>query len=96
MLYIAEVDVIRHLQGKGIGRFLMVSAIGIARGRGLSAVTLTTDRHVVFNYRFYSTLGFIEPDATAMPDSLREMLDDEVANGMDAGRRAGMVLGLSG
>jgi len=95
MLYIAEIDVLRRLHGKGIGRSLMLAAIDSARRRGLSAVTLTTDRHVVFNYRFYRTLGFVEPDATAMPDSLRAILCDEVANGMDAERRAGMVLRLS-
>ncbi len=94
MLYIAEVDVIRSLHGRGIGRSLMLAAIGIARERGLSAVTLTTDRHVVFNYRFYRSLGFAEPDRGQVPDSLREILDGEVANGMDAGRRVGMVLRL--
>ena len=92
MLYIAEVDVIRHLQGKGIGRSLMLAAIGIARARGLPAAMLTTDRHVVFNYRFYRSMGFEEP--ADMPAGLRTILEGEIADGMDAGRRVGMVLEL--
>ncbi|MGV2104320.1 GNAT family N-acetyltransferase [Rhizobium sp. 21-4511-3d] len=92
MLYIAEVDVIRHLHGNGIGRSLMLAAIDIARARGLSAAMLTTDRFVVFNYRFYRSMGFEEP--TDMPAGLRTILEGEIANGMDAARRAGMVRGL--
>ncbi|MGO4355937.1 GNAT family N-acetyltransferase [Rhizobium sp. RAF36] len=92
MLYIAEVDVLRRLQGKGIGRLLMQAAIDAARSRGLSAVALTTDRFVVFNYPFYRSLGFVEPEAKHMPAALRAVLDAEIANGMGAERRAGMVL----
>jgi GNAT superfamily N-acetyltransferase len=92
MLYIAEIDVVRRLQGKGIGRLLMKAAINAARDRGLSAMALTTDRFVVFNYPFYRSLGFEEPEAEHMPAGLRAVLDGEVANGMDAERRAGMVL----
>ncbi|MDR7144104.1 GNAT family N-acetyltransferase [Rhizobium sp. BE258] len=96
MLYIAEVDVIRRLQGKGIGRSLMQAAIDAARSRGLSAVALTTDRFVVFNYPFYRSLGFVEPETKDMLAYLRAILDAEVANGMDPERRAGMVLRLPG
>lgn len=96
MLYIAEIDVLRRLQGKGIGRLLMHAAIDAARSRGLSAVVLTTDRFVVFNYPFYRSLGFEEPEAENMPAGLRAILDAEVENGMDPERRAGMVLRLPG
>ncbi|MFP3546230.1 GNAT family N-acetyltransferase [Rhizobium sp. SIMBA_035] len=96
MLYIAEVDVLRRLQGRGIGRLLIQAAIDAARSRGLSAVALTTDRFVVFNYPFYRSLGFVEPEAGHMPAGLRAILDAEVANGMDPERRAGMVLRLPG
>jgi len=96
MLHIAEIDVLRVLQGKGIGRLLMQAAIDAARDRGLSAVALTTDRFVVFNYPFYRSLGFEEPEAEHMPAGLRAILDAEVANGMGADRRAGMVLRLPG
>ncbi len=96
MLYIAEIDVIRRLHGKGIGRSLMQAAIDAARSRGLSAVVLTTDRFVVFNYPFYRSLGFEESEAENMPAGLRAILDAEVANGMDPERRAGMVLRVPG
>lgn len=92
MLYIAEIDVIRRLHGRGTGRLLMQAAIDAARDRGLSAVALTTDRFVVFNYPFYRSLGFEEPELEHMPVGLRAILDAEVANGMGVERRTGMVL----
>jgi len=92
MLYIAEVDVLRRLHGRGIGRSLLLAAIDIAQQRGLSAAMLTTDRFVVFNYGFYRSMGFEEP--AEMPASLRMILEGEIANGMDAGRRVAMVLEL--
>lgn len=90
-LYIAEIDVLRRCQRRGIGRGLIGTALVAARRRGLSAAMLTTDRFVPFNYPFYASLGFQEPGREAMPTALKAILGEEIANGMGADRRAGMV-----
>ncbi|TCL74534.1 acetyltransferase (GNAT) family protein [Rhizobium sp. BK251] len=91
-LYIAEIDVLRRYQRRGIGRGLIGTALDAARRRGFSAAMLTTDRFVPFNYPFYASLGFHEPGPKAAPAALKAILDKEIASGMGADRRAGMVL----
>jgi hypothetical protein len=55
---------------------------------------LTTDRYVPFNAPFYASFGFLRPKAQAVPQFLREKLDQEIEVGMDPERRVAMVLAL--
>lgn len=93
-LYVIEFDVSRHWQRKGVGRRLMSHAAEMARTRHLSAMTLTTDRHVPFNAPFYQSIGFQTVGGQDMPPFLRAKIDDEVSNGMDPERRVAMLLRL--
>ncbi|MGV2075172.1 MULTISPECIES: GNAT family N-acetyltransferase [unclassified Rhizobium] len=93
-LYVIELDVSRDWQRKGVGRRLISHAVEMARTRHLSAMTLTTDRHVPFNAPFYQSIGFRAVDGEAMPPFLRAKIDDEVSNGMDPERRVAMMLRL--
>jgi GNAT superfamily N-acetyltransferase len=90
-LYVTELDVSRDWQRKGVGRRLMSHAVEMARKTRLSALTLTTDRHVPFNAPFYQSIGFQTVDGEDMPPFLRAKIDDEVSNGMDPERRVAMV-----
>jgi ribosomal protein S18 acetylase RimI-like enzyme len=91
-LYVAEIDVARDWQRRGIGRRLMATAITDARQRKLPGVTLTTDRFVAFNAPFYATIGFTEIGEQDAAPELRATLEQEIANGMQAGRRVAMML----
>jgi GNAT superfamily N-acetyltransferase len=93
-LYVIELDVSRDWQRKGVGRQLMSHAVDMARTRRLSALTLTTDRHVSFNAPFYQSMGFQTVDGQDMPPFLRAKIDDEISNGMDPQRRVAMLLKL--
>jgi GNAT superfamily N-acetyltransferase len=93
-LYVIELDVSRDWQRKGVGRRLMAHAVEMARTRRLSALTLTTDRHVPFNAPFYQSMGFQTVDGEVMPPFLWAKIDDEISNGMDPERRVAMMLKL--
>ncbi len=93
-LYIAEVDVERAAQGKGIGRALMLALLEQGRERGLRFALLTTDRYAPFNAPFYAKLGFRILEKAETPAFLLERLEKQVESGLDAGRRVAMRLGL--
>src|SRR5678815_5441275 len=61
-LHIDELAVVRDSQQRGIGRQLLDAAVAYARVKGLSALTLTTFRHVAWNAPFYARYGFVELD----------------------------------
>jgi ribosomal protein S18 acetylase RimI-like enzyme len=46
-------------RGKGIGRFLVVACIDLARARGRRVVTLETDAVMVVAQQLYLSLGFV-------------------------------------
>ncbi|KAA1177981.1 GNAT family N-acetyltransferase [Rhizobium tropici] len=91
-VYIAEIDVIRHWQKKGVGRRLIEAAIAAARAQGAAGVTLTTDREVVFNAPFYASIGFRILDDEERPVVLTQILENEIAHGADPARRVAMAL----
>lgn len=93
-LHICELDVARAWQRRGIGRSLTRVLIEEARKQGFRAVTLTTDRIVPFNARFYETLGFRILEADELTALLREILAAEAARGLDPARRCAMRLSL--
>ncbi|NTJ41748.1 GNAT family N-acetyltransferase [Agrobacterium larrymoorei] len=93
-LYIAEVDVERASQGRGVGRCLMQSVLNKGRDRGLTSAVLTTDRYARFNAPFYRQLGFEIIDEGETPAFLRERLDKQIESGLDPQRRVAMLARL--
>jgi GNAT superfamily N-acetyltransferase len=91
-IYVTEIDVAQRRQRKGVGRRLMRAIIEVAQKRGLSGVTLTTDRHVPFNAPFYASLGFRVLDEHEMSAGLLEILKFEISHAADPKRRVAMAL----
>ncbi|TWB55260.1 putative N-acetyltransferase YhbS [Rhizobium sp. ERR 922] len=91
-VYIAEIDVVRRWQKRGVGRRLMEAAIAAARAQGATGVTLTTDRHVAFNAPFYASLGFQILDDGERSAALTQILENEFDHGADPARRVAMAL----
>lgn len=91
-VHVAEIDVVRDWQKKGVGRRLMQAIIEAARTRSASGVTLTTDRHVSFNAPFYASLGFRILDENERSAELSRILEREVGHGADPARRVAMAL----
>ncbi|NTF41383.1 MULTISPECIES: GNAT family N-acetyltransferase [Rhizobium] len=91
-VHIAELDVVRRWQKRGVGRRLMEAAIAAARTQSAVGVTLTTDRHAAFNAPFYASVGFRILDDEERPAVLTQILENEFAHGADPARRVAMVL----
>ncbi|BBJ66003.1 N-acetyltransferase GCN5 [Enterobacter sp. 18A13] len=91
-LFIVELSVDLHSQGKGIGRQLIACVAEHARNRGLTALTLTTFRDVPWNAPFYARLGF-EKMTTLTPE-LRRKREEETAHGFAYETRCAMRLPL--
>ncbi|ASW05955.1 GNAT family N-acetyltransferase [Rhizobium sp. 11515TR] len=91
-VHIAELDVVRRWQKRGVGRRLMETAIEAARLQGAEGVTLTTDRQVAFNAPFYTSVGFQILDDGERSAALTQILENELAHGADPARRVAMAL----
>ena len=91
-VHIAEINVVRRWQKKGVGRRLMEAVIAATKMQGAAGVTLTTGRHAAFNAPFYASLGFRILDDEERPAGLTQILEDEVAHGADPARRVAMAL----
>ncbi|MGY5780594.1 GNAT family N-acetyltransferase [Rhizobium sp. LEGMi135b] len=91
-VHIAEIDVVRRWQRRGVGRRLIDAAITEARAQGAAGVTLTTDRQVAFNAPFYASLGFCILNDEERPAVLTQILENELAHGADPARRVAMAL----
>lgn len=94
-LHIEELSVRYELQGKGIGRGLMNTAIQHAHDHALRSVTLTTFREVPWNGPFYRSLGFQIIPAGELEPRLKDILDDEIQRGFPAEERCAMRLWIS-
>ncbi len=93
-LHIWELAVTLALQGRGIGRALLMQSFEDARGRGIDAVTLTTFRDLPWNEVFYRRLGFRTLASEELDEALAEILRLEIANGLPAHRRCAMRFSL--
>lgn len=91
-LHIAEMDVHPNWQRRGIGKQLMQAILRNGKQRCLKGATLTTDKMVAFNARFYATLGFEIVEGEARPPHLAAISEDEIAKGFDPARRVAMKL----
>lgn len=89
-LHVAEIDVARQWQRRGIGRALMQALLAEASLRGARSATLTTDRFVPFNAPFYTSLGFRIIEEHALTARLRSILATEHDSGFDPSRRVAM------
>lgn len=93
-LHVWELAVHFDRQNKGIGRALVMQAIGYARSAGLSSVTLTTFITVPWNAPFYSSVGFGIVRPENLSPRLVSILNEEQENGLPPDLRCAMVLEL--
>jgi len=93
-LYIREVAVALDHQGKGYGRALIEEAKAHARAEGWAALTLTTDRLIVWNRPLYEHLGFRVLDDAEMTLELFGRLDHERRLFPPSAQRCAMRLAL--
>ncbi|MBI2424242.1 MAG: GNAT family N-acetyltransferase [Candidatus Hydrogenedentes bacterium] len=90
--HLGEVDVLPEHGRQGLGARLVQAVIQWAREAGLSAVTLTTFRHLPWNAPFYARLGFLEVSPDELEDHLRAILERETDSGLDPAKRVAMAL----
>ncbi|KAF7131145.1 hypothetical protein CNMCM5793_004195 [Aspergillus hiratsukae] len=90
MLYIAEMDVHKDWQRRGIARMMLEKVEGRARERGYEYVSLTTYRDVKFNGRFYARMGFEEVDVDIAGEGHQRELEEQARCGHDRGKRCAM------
>jgi GNAT superfamily N-acetyltransferase len=93
-LHINEISVHEQAMGQGIGRALMLRAVGFARGKGLDSITLTTFRTVPWNEAYYQRLGFITLATEELDERLAEILAAEADAGLPPELRCAMRLTL--
>ena len=82
LAHLKELDVLPNYGRKGIGTGLVQTVCQWAEETGISAVTLTTFRHVPWNAPFYAQLGFqvVSPNQT-LPEHLA-LISCERAQGL--------------
>ncbi len=93
--WLDEIDVHPDHGRRGIGRALVETVIGWARGLGAPSLGLTTFRDVPWNAPFYAKVGFREEPASDCSAAVREILADEAARGLPAEKRLAMRLDLA-
>jgi len=93
--HLQEVDVLPAHGRKGIGRALVLFAVEWAQESGFAFLSLTTFRHLPWNAPFYASLGFIEIDERDLGPEIRELMRQEIENGLDPSLRVAMRLALS-
>jgi len=88
--HLDEIDVDPRHGRRGIGSALVRHVQQWALGNGHAEITLTTFRHVAWNMPFYARMGFEEIPATETSRSLRQVIEDETARGLDPATRVAM------
>jgi GNAT superfamily N-acetyltransferase len=76
-LFITEVSVHPSCQGQRLGAALIDQAAQEAHERGLSALTLITDRLIPWNAPYYARLGFAELAPADLSPGLAQALADD-------------------
>jgi GNAT superfamily N-acetyltransferase len=76
-LHVIELAVAQTFQRRGLGRRLLDAARGWAEDKDLSALTLTTFRHVAWNAPFYARYGFSEVSGATIGARLKEIVRKE-------------------
>lgn len=93
-LYVRELDVHPDHAGQRLGAKLLDAAAGLARQRGLPALTLTTFRSVPWNAPYYARLGFTEMREDETGPGLQLVLERQRAAGLDMANRVAMRRGV--
>jgi len=94
--HLAEIDVLPSHARQGLGTVLLNAVVDWTRDRGLSAITLTTFRHLPWNAPFYLRRGYRTLAPGELTPGLVELLEEEVAKGLDPMRRVAMRRDLEG
>jgi GNAT superfamily N-acetyltransferase len=90
VVHIEQVSVDPAYAGKGLGAALIEHVAGWARGRGSTALTLTTFAEVPWNAPYYERLGFRRLADADLTPGLREIRAEEAAHGLDEWPRLAM------
>ena len=90
VFHIEEVAVSAHFQRRGIGRMLIEKVENVSRSKGLTALTLTTDRILPWNAPYYERIGFVILSA----DDLTPSLAAQLASKPNPALRCAMKLSL--
>ena len=93
-VYLHELDVHPQHARQGLGRRLIESIVDWARGRGATALTLTTFADVPWNGPYYLRLGFRILDVTTLSPALQAVRQAEAAAGLPMAQRICMQLDL--
>jgi GNAT superfamily N-acetyltransferase len=89
-LHVEQVTVHPRAARRGLGGELLEHAAGLARARGLAALTLTTFRDVPWNAPYYERLGFRAVPEPGLGPGLRAVRRHEASIGLDAWPRVVM------
>ncbi|MFF9350058.1 GNAT family N-acetyltransferase [Streptomyces sp. NPDC014734] len=81
--HIEQVSVHPSAARRGIGSGLIDHLAGWAERQELTALTLTTFRHVPWNAPYYARLGFRALDDAELTDGLRKIRAEEAEHGLD-------------
>jgi GNAT superfamily N-acetyltransferase len=95
-LHIRELSVRYDCQRNGIGRRLVLHAVGQTRMRNMTSVTLTTFRDVPWNAPFYARLGFRVLSPRELTPDLADILRNEAEKGLSLRKRCAMRLVVAG
>lgn len=94
-LHIHEFSVHGDWQGKGVGSALLAGLTAMAREKGIPQLSLTTFREVPWNRPFYQRQGFRLLSEPALPDDLRQLMEQEAQHGLALAQRCAMVKDLA-
>ena len=90
-LYLWELSVHADAQRQGLSKLLLDAATEHARSRGLSGLSLMTEREVPWNGPMYARKGFSETEPQLLGPGHERIAEHERLDGMDMGRRVMMV-----
>jgi GNAT superfamily N-acetyltransferase len=93
--HLAQVSVRLSRQGQGVGRRLIETVVGWARGEGMAQLSLCTFADVGWNRPLYEHLGFSVLAEERWPPGLRVVFESDGPLGLDLGRRVIMVRDLA-
>jgi GNAT superfamily N-acetyltransferase len=90
--HLSEMDVVPGHARQGLGRGLVLEVARWACESGFASLTLTTFSHLAWNAPFYARLGFSILGASEQGPELRQVLEEEAAEGLDPAKRVAMRL----
>ena len=92
--HIEQVSVVPRHQGEGVGRAFIEEVREWAISSGLTALTLTTYKHIPWNMPLYEHLGFRSLPLNEISRGVRAVRASEAEHGLDPDLRVVMRLDL--